>query len=1074
MTLHACEAGRCYSHFLGLLANSLSNLDGSLIKSNDAMGMGVRTMKERLQEYERLHNEMLGNLLSWLGIPIASLYKRESEAFKEADSVYYKAVQTHETISLKYLKRDVKVEQLDTEFSQSKNELRKATSDFIKKINEINIGGKIDLLVGYYNALGSMENSWKTGITHSEFYSGFSKDFYDYSLKIRNVAREKWKGIDIFGDRVRKEVPKETETLAVPWRGRGAWPGRQPRRASVGRAEEKTEEEVSIDFAEKNSSPAHTRKVMSSSRQEESDTHSHSDLSRDSEEARFKKSIDEVTSDQPSSSIPSSWKTKLLNPDVQGWLFVIGKKKKGFSTSERCYFGLSGSVLTKFWVTNDGKLETQEWSLLLAALKTAFEVPNNGTHKQPNYFELVFCDPGRAQPEVLCLQATNKGELEIWKAALTNAISLALSSGKQTGQNTSCRIKLPSNAITKILEHNPVCVDCGKSGPEWASINLGVLFCIECSGVHRALGVNISKVRSLQLDNFDVESVELLTALGNSTTNQFLEASATPEDRKDRASFIQRKYVEKAFMIRYPQESLVSSLFLYVETGKLSHLFWILLLGADPNSVDEDGYTTLHVATKAQNYLVMRLLLNNSAAVDALGPNNETPLLMALKQKDLRALLVLLSAGVDRRPMLDPPNEEWKAVMDSLPSDMHRAIHTGLTDEEILAFLYADTLPVKEEEKEQMNAGSEQSKSGRELTRKGRIRSESDLGGKRRHLGSSRPSTTDTQPPPLSIPEENLSRRESLSDESERFKTPQQRTREATTALARKESSKHEEGKERLRRISSQLALRTTSQQTLGGHSGEVAVPTLLILEGKAGEKARERSVERSGERSGEKSGEKSEEKSDEKSGEKSTDKTPGEKEKTSNNGDAIESGGTDKPESSQEGDNTNADEQLRRRGSFLNSGDRTKKTMLRSKSAQARLPPAQDKPSLRGKEKETPIPQNLYARVSDDEVQAEMRKILSGLSNEFGNDLQHSSSRKGDKDSTSGEKKKSRPSRTPPACSPRTESEKSSKRVKSRAGSTTEITTRYRSNERKPVLVSPRAKSTTTSSTQTESNDQG
>lgn len=41
---------------------------------------------------------------------------------------------------------------------------------------------------------------------------------------------------------------------------------------------------------------------------------------------------------------------------------------------------------------------------------------------------------------------------------------------------------------------NAVCADCGAPGPDWAAINLGVLVCIACSGVHRSLGVHVSKV----------------------------------------------------------------------------------------------------------------------------------------------------------------------------------------------------------------------------------------------------------------------------------------------------------------------------------------------------------------------------------------------------------------------------------------------------------------------------------------------------------------------------------------------------------------------------------------------------
>jgi Arf-GAP/coiled-coil/ANK repeat/PH domain-containing protein len=49
--------------------------------------------------------------------------------------------------------------------------------------------------------------------------------------------------------------------------------------------------------------------------------------------------------------------------------------------------------------------------------------------------------------------------------------------------------------ILRCVPGNDVCADCGAVEPDWASLNLGILLCIECSGVHRNLGVQISKVR---------------------------------------------------------------------------------------------------------------------------------------------------------------------------------------------------------------------------------------------------------------------------------------------------------------------------------------------------------------------------------------------------------------------------------------------------------------------------------------------------------------------------------------------------------------------------------------------------
>merc|ERR1719381_256231 len=76
-----------------------------------------------------------------------------------------------------------------------------------------------------------------------------------------------------------------------------------------------------------------------------------------------------------------------------------------------------------------------------------------------------------------------------------------------------------------IIPGNEACAGCGASNPEWASINWGVVLCIECSGIHRSLGVHISKVRAIRLDVWEPEILKVIAELGNSIVNKTLEGN---------------------------------------------------------------------------------------------------------------------------------------------------------------------------------------------------------------------------------------------------------------------------------------------------------------------------------------------------------------------------------------------------------------------------------------------------------------------------------------------------------------------------------------------------------------------
>ncbi|XP_033987762.1 arf-GAP with coiled-coil, ANK repeat and PH domain-containing protein 3-like isoform X1 [Trematomus bernacchii] len=109
----------------------------------------------------------------------------------------------------------------------------------------------------------------------------------------------------------------------------------------------------------------------------------------------------------------------------------------------------------------------------------------------------------------------------------------------------------------QLLPGNEQCCDCGQADPRWASINLGILLCIECSGIHRSLGVHCSKVRSLTLDSWEPELLKLMCELGNSVINHIYEGSYQEQglkkplpssSRQEKETWIKSKYVERKFL----------------------------------------------------------------------------------------------------------------------------------------------------------------------------------------------------------------------------------------------------------------------------------------------------------------------------------------------------------------------------------------------------------------------------------------------------------------------------------------------------------------------------------------------
>ncbi|NXD11504.1 SMAP2 protein, partial [Nothocercus nigrocapillus] len=103
-------------------------------------------------------------------------------------------------------------------------------------------------------------------------------------------------------------------------------------------------------------------------------------------------------------------------------------------------------------------------------------------------------------------------------------------------------------------------------GPRWASWNIGVFICIRCAGIHRNLGVHISRVKSVNLDQWTQEQIQCMQEMGNGKANRLYEAYLPENFRRPQTDqhpfffcswggtavegFIRDKYEKKKYMDR--------------------------------------------------------------------------------------------------------------------------------------------------------------------------------------------------------------------------------------------------------------------------------------------------------------------------------------------------------------------------------------------------------------------------------------------------------------------------------------------------------------------------------------------
>ena len=232
--------------------------------------------------------------------------------------------------------------------------------------------------------------------------------------------------------------------------------------------------------------------------------------------------------------------------------------------------------------------------------------------------------------------------------------------------------ELEADAIAAIrsVAGNNVCAECGAADPEWASIKLGIVICLECSGIHRSLGTHISKVRSLTLDKWLPEYVTFLCKRGNAAANKFLEANVPDNvvrlnprsQRAAREEYIRNKYVKHLYAaplaVQPPlpdtpsEEDLGRALYAAVAKSPINEdaVVQLLVKGANPNYVcgSEAHKTPLFCAAIAGNILALEVLLQYGADPAAQDIRGWTPIHYAAyfnRPRCLRRLITQLKRG---------------------------------------------------------------------------------------------------------------------------------------------------------------------------------------------------------------------------------------------------------------------------------------------------------------------------------------------------------------------------------------------------------------------------------------------
>ncbi|XP_054449457.1 arf-GAP with GTPase, ANK repeat and PH domain-containing protein 3 isoform X2 [Pteronotus mesoamericanus] len=286
-------------------------------------------------------------------------------------------------------------------------------------------------------------------------------------------------------------------------------------------------------------------------------------------------------------------------------------------------------------------------------------------------------------------EASTAEERELWVQSVQAQILASLQGCRSAKDKTRLGNQNTALAVQAVrtVRGNSFCIDCDAPNPDWASLNLGALMCIECSGTHRHLGAHLSRVRSLDLDDWPPELLAVMTAMGNALANSVWEGALDgyvkpgPDAcREEKERWIRAKYEQKLFLAPLPSSDvpLGQQLLRAVVEDDLRLLVMLLAHGSkeEVNETygDGDGRTALHLSSAMANVVFTQLLIWYGVDVRSRDARGLTPLAYARRAGSQECADILIQHGCPGEGcgLTPTPNRE-PANGTSASAELHRS-----------------------------------------------------------------------------------------------------------------------------------------------------------------------------------------------------------------------------------------------------------------------------------------------------------------------------------------------------------------------------------------------------------------